>query len=314
MIAIRNLSKRYGNVIALDEVTFTVEPGMITGFLGPNGAGKSTTMRIILGLDRATSGEALVQDRAYNTFAEPMRAVGALLDPGAIHAGRSGRNHLLVAAQTNGIPRGRVDEIIELVGLGSAAKRRIKGYSLGMRQRLGIAAALLGDPKVLLFDEPMNGLDLDGVLWIRKLFRQLADEGRSLLVSSHLMTEMQQTADRLVVIGQGKVIADATTDEILDGLGNRRVSVGTPRAEELLGHLLGHGLSARKVAEHDLEVDEATEREVGALAHDINVPLHHLSEHRHSLEEAYLALTAGTVEYHGSTHDGGPRESTKVTA
>lgn len=200
------------------------------------------------------------------------------------------------------------------MGLGTASRRRIKGYSLGMRQRLGIAAALLGDPKVLMFDEPMNGLDLEGVLWIRKLLRQFAGEGRSVLVSRHLMSEMQQTADRLVIIGQGKVIADATTEEILDGLGNRRVRVGTSRAGELLSHLLDHGLGARRTAEQDLEVDGATEWEVGALAHRIHAPLHHLSEHRHSLEDAYLALTAHSVEYHGQVQTSGPRAKAEVTA
>jgi ABC-2 type transport system ATP-binding protein len=218
VIRLRGLTKRYGDVLAVDDLSFDVEPGLVTGFLGPNGAGKSTTMRMVLGLDRPTAGEALVGGRPFGSYDAPLREVGALLDPGHAHPGRSGRQHLRVAARSNGIPAHRVDEVIEQVGLESAARRRIKGYSLGMRQRLGIAAALLGDPRVLLFDEPINGLDLDGVRWIRDLLRRLADEGRTVLVSSHLMSEVQQTADRLVVIGQGRLLADATTDEILDGL------------------------------------------------------------------------------------------------
>ena len=235
MIEVRGLTKRYGDVLAVDDLSFDVEPGKVTGFLGPNGAGKSTTMRMVLGLDRPSAGEALVNGRPFVSFAEPLREVGALLDPGSVHPGRSGRNHLRVAARTNGVPERRVDEVIEQVGLDGAARRRIKGYSLGMRQRLGIAAALLADPRVLLFDEPINGLDLDGVRWIRELLRRLADEGRTVLVSSHLMSEMQQIADRLVVIGRGRLIADATTQEILRGLGQLQVRVRTSQADTLAG-------------------------------------------------------------------------------
>src|SRR5688572_25768129 len=231
MIEVRGLTKRYGAALAVDDLSFDVEPGKVTGFLGPNGAGKSTTIRMMLGLDRPTAGQALVNGRSFTTLPEPLREVGALLDPGSLHPGRTGRSHLRVAARANGIPQRRVDEVIELAGLGSAARRRIKGYSLGMRQRLGIASALLGDPRVLLVDEPINGLDLDGVRWIRGLLRRLADEGRTVLVSSHLMSEMEQTADRLVVIGRGRLIADATTAEILRGLGNRQVRVRTARAD-----------------------------------------------------------------------------------
>ena len=203
MIQVRGLTKRYGDVLAVDDLSFDVEPGKVTGFLGPNGAGKSTTMRMMLGLDRPTSGSALVNGRSFATYAEPLREVGALLDPSSVHPGRTGRSHLRVAARTNGIPQRRVEQVIGQVGLAGAARRRIKGYSLGMRQRLGIGAALLAGPRVLLFDEPINGLDLDGVRWIRELLRQLVDEGRTVLVSSHLMSEMQQTADRLVVIAAG---------------------------------------------------------------------------------------------------------------
>ncbi|MGY1662034.1 ABC transporter ATP-binding protein [Geodermatophilus sp. SYSU D00705] len=296
MIEVRGLTKRYGDVLAVDDLSFDVQPGMVTGFLGPNGAGKSTTMRMVLGLDRPTSGRALVNGRPLATLPEPLREVGALLDPGSVHPGRTGRNHLRVAARTNGVPERRVDEVIEQVGLGRAARRRITGYSLGMRQRLGIAAALLAGPRVLLFDEPVNGLDLDGVRWIRGLLRRLADEGRTVLVSSHLLSEMEQTADRLVVIGRGRLIADATTEEILRGLGNRSVRVRTPQAEALLTRLRQHGLAVRRVDAHELQVD-GTAEDVGELANAADIPLHHLSEVAQSLEDAYLALTGESVEY-----------------
>ncbi|HWG98184.1 MAG TPA: ABC transporter ATP-binding protein [Pilimelia sp.] len=299
MIEVRGLTKRYGDVLAVDDLSFDVEPGKVTGFLGPNGAGKSTTMRMMLGLDRPSAGRALVNGRPFAALGEPLREVGALLDPGSVHPGRTGRGHLRVAARANGVPEPRVAEVIEQVGLAGVARRRIKGYSLGMRQRLGIAAALLGDPRVLLFDEPMNGLDLDGIRWIRGLLRRLADEGRTVLVSSHLLSEMQQTADRLVVIGRGRLIADATTAEILRGLGHRRVRVRTPRPDHLLGKLREHRLAAQRVGADELLVEDGTTAQVGDLAHALNVPLHHLSEVQQSLEHAYLDLTGGSVEYHG---------------
>ncbi|WP_033440195.1 ABC transporter ATP-binding protein [Saccharothrix sp. NRRL B-16314] len=299
MIEVRGLTRRYGDVLAVDDLSFDVEPGKVTGFLGPNGAGKSTTMRIMLGLDRPTSGTALVNGRPYATFTEPLREVGALLDPGAAHHGRTGRSHLRVAARSNGIPARRVDEVIERVGLDRAARRRIKGYSLGMRQRLGIAAALIGDPGVLLFDEPINGLDLDGVRWIRGLLRQLADEGRTVLVSSHLMSEMEQVADRLVVIGRGRLIADATTAQIMSGLGHVRVRVRGPEPDRLLTALREHGFQAERVDADEVRVEDSTAEEVGDLAHALHVPLHHLSEVRQSLEDAYVELTNSSVEYHG---------------
>ena len=298
MIEVRGLTKRYGATLAVDDLSFDVEPGKVTGFLGPNGAGKSTTMRMVLGLDRPTSGTALVNGRPFRSFSEPLREVGALLDAGAMHPGRSGRNHLRVAARSNGVPERRVDEVVDEVGLGAAARRRIKGYSLGMRQRLGIAAALLADPRVLLFDEPINGLDLDGVRWIRGLLRRLADDGRTVLVSSHLMSEMQQIADRLVVIGRGRLIADTTTEEILRGLGRRQVRVRTSRADELGARLRAHGLPVHPLDGHELQV-EGTAEEVGELANSCSIPLHHLSEVRHSLEQAYLQLTGDSVEFHG---------------
>ncbi|MCZ2859198.1 ABC transporter ATP-binding protein [Blastococcus sp. VKM Ac-2987] len=299
MIEVRGLTKRYGDVLAVDHLSFDVEPGKVTGFLGPNGAGKSTTMRMVLGLDRPTSGTVLVNGRPFASLAEPLREVGALLDPGSLHPGRTGRSHLRVAARTNGIGRQRVDEVIEEVGLGSAARRRIKGYSLGMRQRLGIAAAMLGDPRVLLFDEPVNGLDLDGVRWIRALLRRLADEGRTVLVSSHLLSEMQQTADRLVVIGRGRLIADATTAEILRGLGHRQVQVRTAHADALLARLRERGLSVRRLDDQELLVEDGTADDVGEIAAASAIPLRHLSEVAQSLENAYLALTGDSVEYQG---------------
>ncbi|MFI7575410.1 ABC transporter ATP-binding protein [Micromonospora sp. NPDC049497] len=299
MIEVRGLTKRYGDVLAVDDLSFDVEPGKVTGFLGPNGAGKSTTMRMILGLDRPTSGQALVNGRTFATLTEPLREVGALLDPGSVHPGRTGRSHLRVAARTNGIPELRVEEVIEQAGLGGAARRRIKGYSLGMRQRLGIAAALLADPRVLLFDEPVNGLDLDGVRWIRALLRQLADEGRTVLVSSHLLSEMQQTADRLVVIGRGRLIADATTEDILRGLGHRQVRVLSTQADALRTRLQERGLTVERVDTHELQVRDTTAEDVGAVAHSFHLPLHHLSEGQQSLEHAYIELTSNHVEFRG---------------
>ncbi len=302
MISVRGLTKTYGTVRAVDDLTFDVEPGKVTGFLGPNGAGKSTTMRVVMGLDRPTSGSATVLGRAYADLPTPLREVGALLDAGAMHPGRSGRAHLRIAARSNGIPLARVEEVIEQVGLGGAAKRRIKGYSLGMRQRLGIAAALLGDPPVLLFDEPVNGLDLDGVRWVRGLFRGFADEGRTVLVSSHLMSEMQLIADRVVVIGRGRLIADTEIGALLSGLDGQRVRVRSPRSAEL-ERALGErdGVAATRTGPDDLEVTGLTAPALGDLAHALGLPLHHLGEVEQSLEQAYLTLTEDSVEYAGST-------------
>jgi ABC-2 type transport system ATP-binding protein len=298
MISVRGLSKDYGDVRAVDDLTFDVEAGKVTGFLGPNGAGKSTTMRMMMGLDRPTSGSATVNGKPYVELAAPLTEVGALLDAGAMHPGRTGRAHLRIGARTNGIPQSRVDEVIDQVGLGAAAGRRVKGYSLGMRQRLGIAAALLGDPEVLLFDEPVNGLDLDGVRWIRALLRGFADEGRTVLVSSHLMSEMQLIADRVVIIGRGRLIADAEIDAVLGGLGGARVRVRTPRADEL--HRALEGLaSVERTSAVELEVTGLAAAELGDLAHSAGLPLHHLAEVEQSLEHAYLSLTDASVDYHG---------------
>jgi ABC-2 type transport system ATP-binding protein len=302
MIEVRGLTKQYGAVRAVDDLTFDVQPGKVTGFLGPNGAGKSTTMRMVLGLDRPTAGTARVGGRPFGKLSEPLRAAGALLDAQAVHGGRSGRDHLRVAARTNGIPLRRVDEVIGQVGLGSAARRRVKGYSLGMRQRLGIATALLGDPAVLLFDEPMNGLDLDGVRWIRHLVRELADDGRTVLLSSHLMSEMEQTADHLIIIGRGRLIADASMREVMRGEGARRqVRVRTPSTDELAGALLRQGLHVHPTDDGDLLVDGATAATVGDIALAAAVAVHRLAEEHSSLEQVYLDLTGDSVQYRVST-------------
>jgi ABC-2 type transport system ATP-binding protein len=302
MIRVRGLSKEYGQVRAVDGLTFDVEAGKVTGFLGPNGAGKSTTMRMVMGLDRPSAGTATVNGRRYDGLAAPLREVGALLDAGAMHPGRTGRAHLRIGARTNGIPLARVEEVIDQVGLGTAAGRRVKGYSLGMRQRLGIAAALLGDPQVLLFDEPVNGLDLDGVRWIRALLRGFADEGRTVLVSSHLMSEMQLVADRVVVIGRGRLIADAGIDEVLRGLGGQRVRVRTPHLDDLaaaLSRALADPAAVERTGPAELEVTGLSAAEVGDVAHTAGIAVHHLAEVEQSLEHAYLSLTEGAVDHHG---------------
>lgn len=298
MITVSGLTKVYAGVSAVDDLTFDVESGKVTGFLGPNGAGKSTTMRMILGLDRPTAGSSTVNGQRYADFPAPLREVGALLDAGAMHPGRTGRAHLRIGARSNGIPLARVEEVIDQVGLDGAAGRRVKGYSLGMRQRLGIAAALLGDPPVLLFDEPVNGLDLDGVRWIRALFRGFADEGRTVLVSSHLMSEMQLIADRVVVIGRGRLIADQDVAGMLGGLAGARVRVRTPQPEAL-ANALGPEVSVARPRPGELELGGMSAREVGELAHAHGIPLHHLAEVEQSLEDAYLSLTEGEVEHVG---------------
>lgn len=299
MINVCNLTKEYGDVRAVDDLSFDVEPGKVTGFLGPNGAGKSTTMRMVMGLDRPTSGTAVINGRDYAGMGAPLHHVGALLDAGAMHPGRTGGGHLRVAARTHGIPMSRVDEVIDHVGLNKATGRRIKGYSLGMRQRLGIAAALLGDPEVLIFDEPVNGLDLDGVRWIRSVLRGFADEGRTVLVSSHLMSEMQLVADRVVVIGRGRLVADVTVEEMLRGVGSTKVRVRTPSAD-LLAATFGEDAPIRRTSADELEIDGLTAVEVGDRARTLGIALHHLSDVEQSLEHAYLRLTEDDVEYHGT--------------
>ncbi|GAA4816450.1 ABC transporter ATP-binding protein [Nocardioides caeni] len=301
MITVSHLTKDYGAVRAVDDLSFTVEPGKVTGFLGPNGAGKSTTLRMVLGLDRPTSGEALVAGRRCAGLAAPLHVVGALLDADAMHPGRTGRGHLRVAATTHGLPRRRVDEVLDRVGLAAAGQRRIKGYSLGMRQRLGIAAALLGDPEVLVFDEPVNGLDVDGVRWIRDLLRGFADEGRTVLVSSHLMSEMQLVADQVVVIGRGRLVADVSVAEMLRGLGGARVRVRTPDPDRLSVALAADADDVTRSGPDELEVTGLAAPAVGDRAHALGIAVHHLSDVEQSLERAYVQLTEGAAEYAGRT-------------
>ena len=297
LIEVRGLTKRYGANVAVDDLTFDVRPGVVTGFLGPNGAGKSTTMRLIMGLDHPTAGQALINRRPYRTLDRPLCHVGALLEADALHAGRSARNHLRVAARSNGIPMSRVDEILEQVGLASVARRRVKGYSLGMRQRLGIAAALLGDPAVLLLDEPVNGLDADGVRWVRGLVRNLAAQGRTVLVSSHLLSEMQLIADHLLVIGRGRLIADASTSDVLAGSGARTVRVRVSNADTLATCLHRRGGAVERVDHDTLLVTGLSGEDIGGAARDAQLVLHELTEVASSLEQAYLQLTASSVEY-----------------
>ncbi|MFC9972097.1 ABC transporter ATP-binding protein [Spirillospora sp. NPDC127200] len=295
MIELRDLTKRYGDRTAVHGLTLTVEPGKVTGFLGPNGAGKSTTMRMILGLDRPTSGTALIGGRPYAAFPRPLREVGALLDAKALHPGRSARAHLVALARSNGIPAARVDEALETVGLAEVARRRAGTFSLGMGQRLGIAGALLGDPRVLLFDEPVNGLDPDGVLWVRRLMRSLAAEGRTVFVSSHLMSEMELTADRLVVIGKGRLIADAPVAEVIARSSRNAVRLRSPRLDLLVPHLSNADL--RRTGPDALTISGVPIERLGTLCHELGVPVLELSPQAASLEEAYMELTGGSVEY-----------------
>ena len=297
MIEVQELTKRYGDTVAVDGLTFTVAPGRVTGFLGPNGAGKSTTMRMIVGLDRPTSGAVTVNGRPYREHRDPLCQVGALLDAGSAHRGRTARSHLLALARTHGIPATRVDEVLALVGLAPAARRRAGGFSLGMGQRLGIAAALLGDPAVVVLDEPVNGLDPDGVLWVRELLKGLAAEGRTVLVSSHLMSEMALTAERLVVIGRGRLLADTSVDELIARAGIGSVLVRSPDAGALRDVLLAAGAGVSSDARGVLRVTAAGADRIGDLARDHGIAVHELTPRRASLEEAYLDLTREAVEY-----------------
>jgi ABC-2 type transport system ATP-binding protein len=297
LIDVLGVTKRYGDTVAVDDLSFHVRPGMVTGFLGPNGAGKSTTIRIVLGLDHPSVGQALVARRPYRALTQPLRRVGALIESDALHPGRSARNHLRVAARSNGIPMSRVDGMLEQVGLASVAGRKVKTYSLGMRQRLGIAAALLGDPEVLIFDEPVNGLDADGVRWVRHLVRDLASEGRTVLVSSHLLSEMQQTADHLVVIGRGHLIADASISEVLGSRGAPALRVRSADPE-ILGRALDRaGADVERLDDGALLVAGISADTIGSAAREVDVVLHELTEVSSSLEQVYLELTAESVDY-----------------
>ncbi|WP_399085728.1 ABC transporter ATP-binding protein [Streptomyces sp. BBFR2] len=304
MIELDGLTKHYGDKVAVDHLTFTVRPGIVTGFLGPNGAGKSTTMRMMLDLDNPTSGSVRIDGEHYRRLTDPLRSVGALLDAKAVHGGRSAYHHLLCLAQSNGISRRRVGEVLDTVGLTSVAKKRSKGFSLGMGQRLGIAAALLGDPRVLLFDEPVNGLDPEGIHWIRNLMKNLAAQGRTVFVSSHLMSEMALTADHLVVIGRGKLLADTSMAEFIRGNSRSYVRLRSPEPERLRDVLRAEGIAAAEVAGGALEVDGEPPERLGELAARHRLVLHELSPQQASLEEAFMQLTAESVEYHA--HDGEP--------
>jgi ABC-2 type transport system ATP-binding protein len=299
VIELAGLTKEYGTRVAVDDLTVTVHPGRVTGFLGPNGSGKTTTMRCVLGLARPTSGTATVLGQPYRQLAHPMRRVGALIDPRARHPGRTAYRHLLALAQSNGLPGARVDEVIELVGLESVADDRLRGFSLGMGQRLGIAAALLGDPDVLLLDEPVNGLDPEGIRWVRELLRDLADEGRTVLVSSHLMSEMEDTADHLVVLGRGRLLADVPMEELLGA--HSAVRVRTPQGPMLADALRRAGGRVELEIDGALRVEGLDLTEVGDVAFVADVRLHELSRVTASLEAAYLALTDDDVEYRAVT-------------
>jgi ABC-2 type transport system ATP-binding protein len=298
MIEAEGLSKRYGDTLAVDDLSFSVAPGKITGFLGPNGAGKTTTMRLILGLDRPTAGQVTVDGKPFDQADQPMRRVGALLDAKAMHGGRSAYNHLLCLAQSNNLPRHRVDEVLGLVGLADVAGKRSKGFSLGMGQRLGIAGALLGDPQILMFDEPVNGLDPEGILWIRNLMKALAAEGRTVFVSSHLMSEMENTADHLLVIGRGKLIADCTVAEFIAANSQQTVRVRTPQPDLLTKLVAAAGAIVREDGDGSMVIAGLDASRVGDLAYDNAVRLHELAPVHASLEQAFMELTASSVQFH----------------
>ncbi|MFW7414848.1 ABC transporter ATP-binding protein [Demequina sp. SO4-18] len=297
MIEAQGLTKRYGPVTAVDDMSFTVAPGRVTGFLGPNGAGKSTTMRMTVGLDAPTKGSVTVNGARYVDHGAPLREIGVLLDAKAVHPGRTARNHLAAMAATHGIGRSRVDAVIDLAGLGTVADKRVGGFSLGMGQRLGIAAALLGDPHTLILDEPVNGLDPEGVLWVRRLTRSLADEGRTVFLSSHLMSEMALTADHVIVVGRGRVLADAPVDALIAEAHGERVRVASPDAERLEGMLRGQRATVVATGRESLEVTGLTASQIGDAAADAGIALHELTAIGGSLEDAYLQLTADDVEF-----------------
>jgi ABC-2 type transport system ATP-binding protein len=297
MITAEGLVKRYGAKTAVNDISFTVRPGQVTGFLGPNGAGKSTTMRMIVGLDRPSDGSVIVNGKPYAAHRAPLHEVGALLDAKAVHTGRSAFNHLLAMAATHGIGASRVHEVIELTGLESVARKRVGGFSLGMGQRLGIAAAMLGDPATLILDEPVNGLDPEGVLWVRQFVRHLAAEGRTVFLSSHLMSEMAVTADHLIVLGRGEIIADAPVADIIAGSTRPRVRVRSPHASQLADLLAAPEIAVVRSEAGVLEVTGLAASRIGDLAASHGLAIHELTPQSASLEEAYMALTADSVEY-----------------
>ena len=313
MIQAENLTKDYGDKRAVNDISFAVRPGVVTGFLGPNGSGKSTTMRLILGLDAPTAGDVLVNGKHYRDHAAPLHEVGALLEARSVHTGRSAYNHLLALAQTHGISRRRVDELIDLVGLHDVARKRAGQFSLGMGQRLGIATALLGDPATVMLDEPANGLDPEGVHWIRNLLRQLASEGRTVFVSSHLMSEMALTADHLIVIGRGRLIADMSVNDFVRKASGTRVRVRSPQATRLRELVLGPNVSVASSESSVIEVDGLSAEQIGEVAASNKIVLHELTPVQASLEEAFMELTRDEVEYK-SVENGEVAESVELAA
>jgi len=297
MIEAKGLTKDYGEKRAVDGLTFTIQPGIVTGFLGPNGSGKSTTMRLILGLDAPTAGDVTLNGKHYRDHKSPMHEAGALLEARSVHTGRSAYYHLLALAETHGIPKSRVLELIDLVGLHEVARKRAGKFSLGMGQRLGIATALLGDPKTLILDEPANGLDPEGIHWMRNLLKSLAAEGRTVFVSSHLMSEMALTAEHLIVIGRGKLIADTSVEEFTRGASKKLVRVRSPQATQLRDLVLGNGISVQSLEPSVLEVSGLTAEQIGEVAARNNIVLHELTPQQASLEEAFMELTRDDVEF-----------------
>jgi ABC-2 type transport system ATP-binding protein len=305
MITASGLTKRYGNTVAVDDLNFEVRPGIVTGFLGPNGAGKSTTMRLILGLDSPSAGSVTVNGHAYREKRTPMQEIGALLDPTAVHGGRSAYHHLLWQAQAGGLPPNRVDDVLNMVGLADVAGKRVGGFSLGMQQRLGIASALLGDPPVLLFDEPVNGLDPEGIQWVRALMRQFASEGRTVFLSSHLMSEMEQTADHVLVVGRGHLVADLTMEQIIARSTRSHVRIISRRAHDLVPYLEAEGALVTNGTPHELTVTGLDTSVIGAIAFAQGIQLEELSAQRASLETAYMELTQHSVEYRADLRPSG---------
>ncbi len=296
MIKIDHLSKRYSKTLAVDDLDFEVRPGVVTGFLGPNGSGKSTTMRIVLGLDHATKGRATINGKSYQDLKSPLHEVGALLDAKAVHPGRTARNHLRALAASNKISKARVDEVLEFAGISSVANKKVGGFSMGMSQRLGIAGALLGDPGVLLFDEPVNGLDPEGIKWIREFFQSLAKEGRTVFVSSHLMSEMALSADQIIVIGRGKLITQGSVDD-LTATAKGTVYVRTSDPKKLISALVAERGEVQEVNDNGLSVSGLSSDAIGESAFRVGVVIHELTPQRASLEEVFMELTAGAVEY-----------------
>jgi ABC-2 type transport system ATP-binding protein len=306
-IVVAGLRKRYGATLALDGMSFTVSPGVVTGFVGPNGAGKSTTMRVILGLDAVDEGTALIEGKPYHSLRHPLNHVGSLLDAAALHPSRSARNHLLWLAHSQGLAARRVDQVIEQVGLTSAARRKAGGYSLGMRQRLGIAAALLGDPPIIMLDEPFNGMDPDGIIWMRGFLRSLAAQGRAVLVSSHLMSEVQDTADHLVVAGRGKAIADADVADLIAAASGGRVALRTTAGTHAMRVLAHAGATVAATGRDTIAVSGLPADRIVTLLNQSAVPFSEVSAHRATLEDVYLELTRDAVEFRAATHTEVPR-------